>query len=84
VRAGSPSREEREPTPNTAATEDIFWPLRPLIWINNIFDRVVGCAGAPGRWLAGPSGKSLLGVVGLICLVVALGLFAFGWLGWTW
>ncbi len=80
---GRPRPDTSTPRPDADSTEELFWPLRQLIWINNVFDQVVGRAGAPGRWLAGPSGKTLLGVLGVVFLLGAVALFLLGWLGWT-
>jgi hypothetical protein len=60
------------------------WTLRPLVWINCVFSACLILMGPPGRWFTGPAGRSLLGVVGIVCLVGAVGLVVADWLGWTW
>jgi hypothetical protein len=58
--------------------------LLPLVWVNGLFDRVVIAFGPPGRWLRSPSGRTALGVSGLLMLAggVAWGVLAL--IGWTW
>jgi hypothetical protein len=58
--------------------------LRPLLWINRVFDRTVGRLGRPGRWLRGAAGRTLLGWIGLLCLAGALALGVLDLLGWSW
>jgi len=77
-------RPSRVSGAEAGATEEVSWALRPLAWINSGFETVASCAGSPGRWLAGPGGKTLLGVLGLLCLAGAVGLVVADWLGWTW
>jgi len=60
-----------------------FW-LWPLSWVNRAFDRFTVPLGAPGRWLRGPGGKSLLGWVGMLLIAVAGGIALHDWFGWTW
>jgi hypothetical protein len=76
--------DESAPDPDVGPPEEIFWPLRPLVWIDRGYEALVSWAGAPGQWLAGPGGKTLLGILGLLCLVGAFGLFLVDLLGWTW
>jgi hypothetical protein len=60
------------------------WLWRPLVWINCAFAAVIALVGPPGRWLTGSTGRTMLGVVGIACLVGAIGLVVADWLGWTW
>ena len=60
-----------------------FW-LWPLFWVNRCFDRCTAPLGAPGRWLRGPAGKSLLGWAGLLLLAIVGGIALHDWFGWTW
>lgn len=69
---------------DSGVPEDVLWPLRPMVWVNRTYEALVSWMGAPGQWLAGSGGKTLLGVVGLLCLVGASGLVLADWLGWTW
>jgi hypothetical protein len=63
-------------------------PLSPLWWpcaaITAIVDFCLSLMGPFGLLLRGPAGKSLLGVVGLLCLAGAVVLSAIDWFGWTW
>lgn len=61
-----------------------FTLLRPLLWINRVFDRTVGRLGRPGRWLRGTAGRTLLGWLGILCLAGALVLGVLDALGWGW
>jgi len=59
-------------------------PLRLIVALNRAFE---GCAryfGPPGRWLAGPHGKTFLGWTGLAFLLAAVGWVLVESLGWTW
>jgi hypothetical protein len=47
---------------------------RPLLGFNRAFYRGVASLGAPGRWLAGPAGRTVLGVLGLAFLTAAVAL----------
>lgn len=71
------------PVPDSSPAQEVLWVLRPLVWINRTYEVLVGWAGPPGRWLAGPRGKTFLGLVGVLCLLGAVGLAIAGWLGWT-
>jgi hypothetical protein len=59
--------------------------LRPLLWFNIAFDCLLLPWGPPGRWLRRDGGgRSVLGVVGVLLLIAAVGLTALEWFGWTW
>lgn len=57
--------------------------LLPLLWFNQGFDACLAPLGAPGRWLCGPRGRQVLGVIGLTCLAAAVAV-ALSTMGWTW
>jgi hypothetical protein len=58
--------------------------LRPVLWLNRLFDSTAFALGAPGRWLRRPTGRTLLGVVGLLLLAAAVALVVINRIGWTW
>lgn len=58
------------------------WSL-PARLCNDGYDRVTGFLGAPGRWLQGPSGRTLIGLAGLLMLLVVAGLALHDCLDWT-
>ena len=57
--------------------------VRPLLWLNQGFDALVGWAGPPGRWLVSTTGRNFLGILGILSLLGALALVVLDWLGWT-
>jgi hypothetical protein len=59
------------------------WVLRPLAAFNKGFYACLSPLGAPGRWLTEPAGRTLLGLVGLLCLGAAAVLFVVGGTAWT-
>lgn len=76
-------RETPAAEPSVGSTEEVFWLVQPVVWTNRVFEALVGWAGPPGQWLAGPGGKKLLGAVGVLCLIGAAGMIVADWLGWT-
>lgn len=74
----SPPSDQKPATP----AEDRF-AVRPLLWLNQGFDLMVGWAGPPGRWLTGFSGHTFLGYLGIVCLVGAVAMLTLDLLGWT-
>lgn len=58
--------------------------LRPILWVNRVFDGLAFALGAPGRWLRRPAGRALLGAAGLLLLAAALALALLDRIGWTW
>ena len=88
--AGYKPAATEEPTPpaDESLTSSLEPPLPflllPLFWVTRCFDRCTVPLGAPGRWLRGPTGKSLLGWVGLLLLAVVGGIALHDWFGWTW
>jgi hypothetical protein len=58
--------------------------LMPLLWFNQGFDACLAPLGAPGRWLCGPSGRQLLGIIGLLSLAAATAILVAAGMGWSW
>ncbi len=58
--------------------------LRPVLWLNRLFDAAAFGLGAPGRWLRRPTGRTLLGLVGVLLLAAAAALALVDRIGWTW
>jgi hypothetical protein len=58
--------------------------LKPLLWINQLFDVGTWLLGPPGRWLRGPRGRLFLGWTGLGLLAAAAAWAVLGWIGWIW
>jgi hypothetical protein len=58
--------------------------FRPLVWVNDTFDRCTYLLGPAGRWLSGRHGRALLGLLGLLLLAAATAWGVLDWMGWTW
>jgi hypothetical protein len=58
--------------------------LLPLLWFNQGFDACMSPLGALGSWLCGPSGRQMLGIAGLACLVAAVAVAVSVGMAWTW
>ncbi len=58
--------------------------LWPLVWINIAFDGLTFLLGPLGRWLRGPTGRPLIGWIGVLLFAGALAWALFDWMGWTW
>jgi hypothetical protein len=54
----------------------------PLGWLNLMFDFVASRLGPPGRWARQPTGRRILGWIGLALLCVSLVLLILDWIGW--
>jgi hypothetical protein len=54
-----------------------------LVGFNAAFDLCLEPWGPIGRWLRGPTGRALLGILGLLFLTAAAALAAAEWIGWT-
>ncbi len=78
---------DSKPTPRAtspaAASERTPAYLWPLVGFNAAFDLCLGPWGPIGRWLRGPNGRALLGILGLVCLTAAAALAVADWIGWT-
>ena len=74
-----PRRPPAPPTPSGRAP----WFLWPLVGFNALFDALLTPWGQLGRWLRGPTGRTLLGILGLLCLTAAAAWAAADWIGWT-
>jgi hypothetical protein len=57
---------------------------RWLVWTNRTFDRYTCWLGKPGRWLQGPTGRTVLGWLGLGLLAAAGAWTLSIWFDWTW
>jgi hypothetical protein len=58
--------------------------LRPILWLNRQFDSLTFNLGSPGRWLRRPTGRTVLGFLGLLLLAAAVTLVLLDRFGWTW
>ena len=56
----------------------------PLVWINIAFDGLTVLLGPLGRWLRGPTGRAMIGWIGVLLLAGAMAWALFDWMGWTW
>lgn len=79
----APAPEPPAPTAPTPPAPDP-WPLRALAAFNGGFDVVLLAWCPKGKLLRGPAGRSVLGAVGVVCLLAAAMLAAADWCGWTW
>jgi hypothetical protein len=77
------SRPTQRATPPAAPPELMPWSLWPVVAFNYVFDACLAPWGPTGRWLKGPTGRALLGILGLLCLTAAAALAAADWIGWT-
>lgn len=69
---------EEESAPILAAW---FWPL---VWINQGFEAGTRSLGKPARWLRRPSGRTLVGWLGLLLLMGAVALLVWDWVRTNW
>jgi hypothetical protein len=81
------SSQESRPTPRATppAPPPVWtpWYLWPFVGFNAAFDACLAPWGPVGGWLRGPTGRALLGILGLLCLTAAAALAAADWIGWT-
>ncbi len=56
---------------------------KPLLWINQGYDRLTYQLGETGRWLRGTPGRLALGLLGLVLLALAIAWGMHNWLGWN-
>lgn len=59
------------------------WLLAPLVWTNRSFDRGAAYLGRPGRWFCSPTGRNVLGWLGIACMAAAAAWVIIE-LNWTW
>lgn len=57
--------------------------LKPVVWFNALFDLLLWPTGPLGWWLKQPSGRGVLGVLGILCLLGAIALAVADGIGWT-
>jgi hypothetical protein len=58
--------------------------LRPLLALNRLFDTLALGLGSPGRWLRRPTGRTLLGLIGLALLAAAVAFALLDRVDWPW
>jgi hypothetical protein len=80
-------RSARTAAANRGALERL-WDLvtlrKPVEQLNQVFDLTTEILFGPlGRWLARPTGRTLLAWLGFLCLVAGAVLLACDWLDWT-
>ena len=72
------------PSAPPVPTASIPMHLAPLVWFNKGFDLLLLVPFGPlGRWFQGPSGRTVLGTLGLLCLAGAIVLAVAEGFGWT-
>ncbi len=76
------------PPPSAAMPDDssqnhMPWILRPAVWFNQAFDLCLYPLGPIGRWFRGPSGRAVLGNLGILALIAAAVLAVVDGFGWT-
>ncbi len=72
------------PAQIASAVRPTSWGALPLVAFNRAFDLALMPWGHAGRWLQRPTGRNVLGSVGVLCLAVAAALAVADGLGWTW
>lgn len=73
----------RRPAQTTTPDVTAPWQLWPFVAFNTVFDASLLPWGPLGRWLRGPTGRSLLGILGLLFLTAAAAWAVAEWIGWT-
>jgi hypothetical protein len=81
--ASGDSRPTPRATPPAPPPVWTPWYLWPFVGFNAAFDACLAPWGPVGGWLRGPTGRALLGILGLLCLTAAAALAAADWIGWT-
>ena len=79
----SPVVAETPPPQVAAPAERTPLLLAPVVWFNKGFDLMLAPLGPLGRWFGGPTGRTVLGTVGLLCLAGAIGFGVLERFGWT-
>ena len=76
---------EKVPHPTPTATIATRTPLAlvPVVWFNKGFDLLMLPLGPLGGWFRSPSGRTVLGTVGLLCVAGAIVLAVVEGFGWT-
>jgi hypothetical protein len=57
---------------------------RPLVRVNQAFDRLTYPLGATGYWLRSAAGRDVLGWSGVLLITGSVAWAVLDWLGWTW
>jgi len=79
-----PALEYGGKTPPAKGPPRVPLVLKPLLWINQVFDVGTWLLGPLGRWLRGTRGRFFLGWIGLGLLAAAAAWAVLGWTGWIW
>ena len=79
----SPVVAEETPPQVAAPPERTPLLLAPVVWFNKGFDLMLAPLGPVGRWFRGPTGRTVLGTVGLLCIAGAIGFGVLERFGWT-
>jgi hypothetical protein len=79
----APASPEPPPPQVAAPPERTPLLLAPVVWFNKGFDLMLAPLGPVGRWFRGPTGRTVLGTVGLLCLAGAIGFGVLERFGWT-
>lgn len=69
--------------PDDSSKNHVPLILRPAVWFNQAFDLCLYPLGPIGRWFRGPSGRAVLGNLGMLALVAAAVLAVVDGFGWT-
>ena len=79
----SPVTATPTPTSSPAPASRRSLYLAPVVWFNQAFDLLLLPFGPIGRWFVGPSGRMVLGTLGMLCLAGAIVLAVAEGFGWT-
>lgn len=67
-----------------AVAVEVPLPLRPIAWVSDRCDAMLNACGPLGRMFTSPTGRSLMGYVGLAMLAASAASGALAWVGWSW
>lgn len=70
-------------TQSAVLNDEVPLALRPLAWLSDCCDALLSSVPF-GRLLTSPSGRTLMGYVGLAMLAASLASGALAWVGWSW
>jgi hypothetical protein len=70
--------------PRDTATPGVPFLLLPLLVLNRVFDGLTYLLGPVGGWLRRPSGRNLIGWLGVLMILGAVAWGAVDWFGLTW